>query len=59
MTTPILDVPKNRGGRPPKDKKGKNVWVPAEVLDAVLMLVASAKAKAQKTNHAAHINKPS
>ena len=30
---------KNKGGRPRKEKKGSNVFVPAEILDMVVAMV--------------------
>ena len=32
--TPLFK-PKNKGGRPRKDKKGGMVWIPAELIDSV------------------------
>lgn len=35
--------PKNKGGRPRKDKGGKNVWIPANLLDTVLLMIQASK----------------
>ena len=34
---------KKRMGRPPKDKQGKHLWIPAECLDVVDAVVAAMK----------------
>ena len=40
---------KNKGGRPRKEKTGKNVFVPAEISDMVMaMIEAFRKQQAQK-----------
>jgi len=37
--------PKNKGGRPRKEKGGKNVWIPAEILDTVLLMIQATRQK--------------
>ncbi len=42
MTEEIKPV-KNKGGRPRKEKGGKNVWIPANLLDTVLLMIQASK----------------
>jgi hypothetical protein len=37
------EKPKKRMGRPPKDKQGKHLWIPAECLDYVQSILATAR----------------
>ncbi len=49
MDTEQQPAPKKKMGRPPKDKHGVNMWIPAELLDAVkLMIQTNRQAKQQK-----------
>jgi hypothetical protein len=38
-----IEKPKNKGGRPRKEKGGKNVWVPANLLDTVLLMIQASR----------------
>lgn len=44
----IEPKPKNKGGRPRKDKGGKNVWIPADLLDTVLLMIQATRQKQQR-----------
>jgi hypothetical protein len=49
MTDTIEVKPKNKGGRPRKEKGGKNVWIPANLLDTVLLMIQASKQAQQAT----------
>ncbi len=44
----IEPKPKNKGGRPRKDKGGKNVWIPADLLDTVLLMIQATRQANQR-----------
>lgn len=48
MTEQIEATPKNKGGRPRKEKGGKNVWIPAEILDTVLLMIQATRQANQR-----------
>jgi hypothetical protein len=39
---------KKRMGRPPKDKQGKHLWIPAECLDIVQAVIATTRQQAKQ-----------
>lgn len=48
MSTETESKPKNKGGRPRKDKKGAMVWVPAEIMDSVSAYIELLKQQQRK-----------
>jgi hypothetical protein len=48
MTEATEVKPKNKGGRPRKEKGGKNVWIPADLLDTVLLMIQATRQKQQR-----------
>lgn len=40
--------PRKAMGRPKKEKQGKHLWIPAEVLDTVLLIIQANKQKQVK-----------
>ena len=51
MTEQIETVevkPTNKGGRPRKEKGGKNVWIPANLIDTVLLMIQADKQARQQ-----------
>lgn len=48
MNTPQqTPPPKKKMGRPRKEKGGKNLWIPAELLDTVLLMIQVSKQQQQ------------
>ena len=52
MTENIEPKPKNKGGRPRKEKTGKHIWIPAEFIDMVNAIVATGKQQRQQAKQA-------
>ncbi|MDD2865059.1 MAG: hypothetical protein PHC99_10135 [Methylococcales bacterium] len=51
MTDEIEVKPKNKGGRPKgttKEKGGKNLWIPSEILDTVLLMIQATRQRQQQ-----------
>jgi|GEM_PF-1532777 hypothetical protein len=48
MTEQIEVKPKNKGGRPKKDKKGILLWVAADYADAMQAFLETLKQQSQK-----------
>ncbi|MDD5229152.1 MAG: hypothetical protein PHN45_04365 [Methylococcales bacterium] len=48
MTEQIEVKPKNKGGRPKKDKKGEYLWIPAEYVTGVKAFFETMKVQAQQ-----------
>lgn len=48
MTDTIEVKPKNKGGRPRKEKTGKHIWIPAEFIEMVQAMVAAGKQQRQQ-----------
>lgn len=47
----IEPKPKNKGGRPKgttKEKGGANLWIPAEILDTVKLMIQATRQKQQQ-----------
>lgn len=44
----IEPKPKKKVGRPRKENGGKNVWIPAEILDTVLLMIQATRQKQQQ-----------
>ena len=45
-----MTTEKKKMGRPPKDKKGAYLWVPAEILDMTKAMVDSFRKKQQQAS---------
>ena len=48
MTQQIEVTPKNKGGRPRKEKKGRMIWCPDFCLDMVQAIIETAKQQQQR-----------
>jgi hypothetical protein len=47
MTTEQQATPSKKMGRPKKEKTGKNVYIPADILDTVLLMIQVSKQQQQ------------
>lgn len=48
MTDTIEVTPKNKGGRPRKDKKGEYLWIPADYVTSVKAFFETMKSQNQQ-----------
>jgi hypothetical protein len=48
-----IDKPKNKGGRPKKERTGKHIWCPDFCLDMVQAIIETAKQQQSRQKQAA------
>lgn len=41
-------TPKRKIGRPPKEKGGQNLWIPADIVDTVKLMIQVSKQQQQQ-----------